>query len=174
MHNRCLSTLVFILSLFPMALSAQETTVSQQDTSRPDKQEIFVWLKKTAQIPEKQQNEKLDVILKSASDPESKTPRSDFLFCIGLAYTGQGKAQQCVGRAYEKGRGVVEDLMEAYTWFALAVANNAPGGDADLERVKTRLLSTYPAPSDEEFDNQVLDLKGRIAQYQMELKKSKK
>jgi hypothetical protein len=124
--------------------------------------------------PEKQQNDKLDVILKSASDPDRKTPRSDFLFCAGLAYLGNGKAQQCLGRAYENGQGVVEDLMEAYTWFAIAVGNHASGSDADLERVKTRLLSTYPAPTDEEFEDQVSDLKSRISQYQAAAKKGKK
>ena len=123
-------------------------------------------------LPEKQQNENLDVILRSAAD--SKTPRSNFLFCVGSAYLGNGKAQQCLGRAYENGRGVVEDQMEAYTWFALAAGSKVSGSDADLERVKTRLLSKYPAPTDEEFENQVSDLKDRISQYQAAVKKNKK
>jgi TPR repeat protein len=172
MYKHGFSVIVLILSFFLLPLTAQESAISQQDATRPDKPEIHSWMKKTAQISVKQQNENLDVILKSAS--ESKTPRSDFLFCLGLAYAGNGKSQQCLGRAYEKGRGVVEDLMEAYTWFALAVENKAPESEADLDRVKTRLLSTYPAPSDEEFENQVSDLKSRISQYQAEAKKSKK
>jgi TPR repeat protein len=174
MIKRSLSAIVVILSLFLISLSAQETAISQQDTSRPDKPETLAWMNKTAQIPEKQQNENLDVILRGASAPDSKTPRSDFLFCVGLAYWGNGKAQQCLGRAYEKGLGIVEDPMEAYTWFALSAGKNTPGSDADLERVKTRMLSTYPAPTDEEFENQVTDLKSRISQYQAAAKKSKK
>jgi hypothetical protein len=174
MIKQCLSVAVLIFSLFLITLPAQEPAISQQDNSRPDKQDILSWMHKTGQMPEKQQNENLDVILKSASDPESKTPRSDFLFCVGLAYRGNGKAQQCLGRAYEKGRGIVEDQMEAYTWFALAVGNNTPGSDADLERVKTRLLSTYPAPTDEEFENQVMDQKNKLSQHQAEAKNNKK
>jgi TPR repeat protein len=174
MLKQCLAATVLILSLSLATLSAQETAISQQDISRPDRQESIDWMNKTAQIPEKQQNENLDVILRSTSAPDSKTPRSDFLFCVGLAYWGNGKAQQCLGRAYEKGRGIVEDPMEAYTWFALAAANNTPGGDVDLERVKNRLISTYPAPTDEEFENQVSDLKSRISQYQAAAKKSRK
>jgi TPR repeat protein len=174
MIKRCLSAAILILSLFLITLQAQEATISQQDATRPDKQETIAWMNKIGQMPEKQQNENLDVILRSASDSDSKTPRSDFLFCVGLAHLGNGKAQQCLGRAYEKGRGIVEDLMESYTWFALSTGNNTPGSDADLERVKTRLLSTYPAPTDEEFENQVSDLKNRISQYQAAVKKSKK
>ena len=174
MFKRCLSATALILSLFLITLSAQETAISQQDMTRPDKQESLSWMNKTAQMPEKQQNENLDVILRSASAPDSKTPRSDFLFCVGLAYWGNGKAQQCLGRAYEKGLGIVEDPMEAYTWFALAAGSKVSGSDADLERVKTRLISTYPAPTDEEFENQVSDLKSRISQYQAAAKKNKK
>jgi TPR repeat protein len=174
MLKRFLLAVVLIFSFFLLALPAQETAISQQDNTRPDKQDILSWMKKTAELPEKQQNDNLDAILKSSTDPNSKTPRSNFLFCVGLAYQGNGKAQQCLGRAYEKGQGVVEDLMEAYTWFALAVGNNASGSDTDLERVKTRLLSTYPAPTDEEFENQVLDLKSNISQYQAAAKKAKK
>jgi hypothetical protein len=174
MLKRYFSAAVLICTLFLITSPAQETAISQQDNTRPDKQEILSWMNKTAQLPEKQQNDNLDVILKSASDPDNKTPRSDFLFCAGLAYLGNGKAQQCMGRAYENGRGVVEDLMEAYTWFDIAAGNHAAGSDADLERVKTRLLSTYPAPTDEEFEDQVSDLKSRISQYQAAAKKGKK
>jgi TPR repeat protein len=174
MLKRYCSVAVLIFSLFLIALPAQETAISQQDNTRPDKQDILSSINKAVQLPAMQQNDNLDVILKNASDPDSKTPRSDFLFCVGLAYLGNGKAQQCMGRAYEKGRGVVEDLMEAYTWFALSVDNHTTGSDAELERVKTRLLSTYPAPTDEEFENQVSDLKSRISQYQAAAKKGKK
>lgn len=174
MLKRYCSVAILICSLFLIALSAQETALAQQDNTRPDKQDILSSMNKAAQLPEKQQNDHLDVILKSASDPDSKTLRSDFLFCVGLAYLGNGKAQQCMGRAYEKGRGVVEDLMEAYTWFALSVGNHTTESEEELERVKTRLLSTYPAPTDEEFENQVSDLKSIISQYQASAKKSKK
>jgi TPR repeat protein len=36
---------------------------------------------------------------------------------------GNYKAQRCVGSAYESARGIVEDLSEAYTWYATALEN---------------------------------------------------
>lgn len=162
-----------LIVVFMAALAmAQEPAVSEQETSRPDRQESVAWMRKTAAMPDAQQSEKLDSILRTGS--ESATPRSDFFFCLGLAYRGNGKAQQCVARAYEKGLGVVEDLAESYVWFALAHAGHAAGAEADMERVKTLLVSVYPAPTDEELEEQVAAQKSRLQEYQAEVRKSKK
>ena len=83
----------------------------------------------------------------------------------------------CVAKAYENGIGVVEDLSEAYTWYALACqtgfadASEAQKAEENRDRVKQRLISAYPHPTEEELDDQVLAQKAKIAQYQAEIKK---
>jgi TPR repeat protein len=132
---------------------------------------------KISRMPRPEQESRMDLIWKNSSG--SKTQRSDFTFCAGLAYLGNHMAQRCVGRAFEKGLGVVEDLSEAYTWYALALEN--PGADktaeqqaaADMERVKMTLHSSYPAPSDDDLDDLIRNQKNRIEQSQNEVKKAK-
>ena len=157
------------------ALAAQ--AASEDAKSRPNKQEITDWMVQN-RLPGPQQSGKIDQIL--ANQAGSKTPRSDFMFCTGLAYLGNAKAQACVAKAYEAGLGVVEDLSEAYTWYALACetrsaeASEAQKVEEARDQLKLRLLSTYPHPTEEELDDQVNAQKTRIARYQAEIKKTKK
>jgi TPR repeat protein len=157
------------------ALAAQ--AAAEDVKSRPNKQEISDLMAQN-HLPGPQQNSKIDQIL--ANQAGSKTPRSDFMFCTGLAYLGNAKAQACVAKAYETGLGVVEDLSEAYTWYALACeTRSADAAEAQKieetrDQLKLRLLSVYPHPTEEELDDQVNAQKTRIAQYQAEIKKPKK
>ena len=84
----------------------------------------------------------------------------------------------CVAKAYETGLGVVEDLTEAYTWYALACETRiADASEAQKveetqgPRQGLRLMTAYPHPTEEELDDQVHAQKTRIAQYQAEIKK---
>lgn len=173
MFKHFFSEALIICSLiFIQAIAiAQQPSVSEEAVTRPDKEEIIPWMIYTSRMSEKQQNEKLNAIYKNTSESDGKTPRSDFMTCTGLAYWGNGKAQQCVALAYEKSRGIVEDFSEAYAWYALAVSHKAEGSEENLERIKTRLVSVYPAPTDDELDAQVAALKNRILKYQAEAKK---
>ena len=59
------------------------------------------------------------------------------------------------------GLGVVEDLSEAYTWYALACetriadAAEAQKAEETRDQLKLRLLSAYPHPTEEELEDQV-------------------
>ena len=119
MLKRFLLTAIIALARSLRSLRAIRagTAASEDAKTRPNKQEIAD-LMVQSHMPAPQQNSKIDQIL--ADQAGSKTPRSDFMFCTGLAYLGNAKAQTCVAKAYESGLGVVEDLSEAYTWYALA------------------------------------------------------
>jgi TPR repeat protein len=159
MSGRLLATAILFLGLgLAQAAAAQQ----EENNTRLDKKEILDLMKKSARMPSQQQNEKMDAILKTQS--ESSTPRSDFLFCMGLAYWNNVKAQKCVAKAYELGRGIVEDPAESYIWFSLA------SSEEDQQRVQIKLRSAYPFPSDEEQEEQVKTLQTRIKQYQAEAK----
>jgi|WetSurSiteA1Bulk_404760.scaffolds.fasta_scaffold26257_2 TPR repeat protein len=170
--------LIAIIALpLAIATSAQEPS-SEDAKTRPNRQEILDLMIKASRMPAQQQSARLDVIGKDSS--AGKTPRSDFLFCTGFAYLGNPKAQQCVGSAYENGRGIVEDLSDAYTWYAVAIENKltdkatAEKIEADKERVKERLLSAYPHPTEDDLNDLVGAQKSRIAQYLEDVKKAKK
>jgi TPR repeat protein len=173
MVKRLFSAALIICSLiFIQEITiAQQPSVSEEAVTRPDKGEIIPWMIYTAHMSEKQQNEKLAAIYKNPSESAGKTPRSDFMTCVGLAYWGNAKAQQCVALAYEKSRGIVEDFSEAYAWYALAVSHKTEGSEENLERIKTRLVSVYPAPTDDDLDAQVASLKNQILKYQTEANK---
>lgn len=167
MRNRFATIIVSILLLAALA-AAQENV-----TTRPDKQETIEQMIAAGRLTKQQQSERLTAIMK---DPAAgATPRSDFMFCTGLAYRGERTAQRCVAAAYEHGRGVVQDLMEAYAWYAVA-AEGSEGDEAaaDRERVKSNLVSGYPFPSDNELDDAMTAQKSRIAQYQNEANKAGK
>lgn len=164
----------------PLAIAqtnAQDSS-SEDAKTRLNKQEVITSMVNAARIPAQQQTNRVDAILATPSG--SKAPRSDFLFCTGLAYLGNYKAQYCVGNAYENARGIVEDLSEAYVWYAIAVESHPADKtveqkiEAERDRLKTKLQSIYPAPTDEELDDLVKAQKLRIGQYQEEVRKAKK
>jgi hypothetical protein len=129
-------------------------------------------------MPPAQQESRMAQIAKGQSD--SKTPRSDFEFCMGLAYLGNDKAQACVAKAFEHGLGIVEDLSDAYVWNVVALENpvHTAGTQKRLEEEKERLTlklrSTYPAPSDDELEELVRVEKNRLTDYRNEVNKVKK
>ena len=156
---------------FAIAQTIAQDSASEDAKTRPNKQEIVNLMVKVTP----QQISKIDAIL---ADPSgSKTPRSDFLLCTGLAYLGYQNAQLCLGSAYENGRGIVEDPSEAYVWYAIAAESHSKAGkqaEAERDRLKTKLQSVYPSPSDDELDDQVRTQKLRIQQYREEASKARK
>lgn len=179
MLKRFLLTAIIALPVLfaQSALSAQAPAASEDEKTRPNKQEVADLMVQVSKMSAQQQNSKIDQLL--ADQAGSKTPRSDFLFCTGLANMGNAKAQTCVARAYENGTGVVEDLSEAYTWYALACrtgfadASEAQKAEEIRDRIKERLISAYPHPTEEELEDQVNAQKTRIAQQQAEIKKTR-
>jgi hypothetical protein len=163
--------------LFALPILQAQTPVSEDAKTRLNKQETLAQMTLISRLPQKQRENKISGIW--LHQEAVKTPRSDFLFCMGFAYLGNHKAQACVADAYEKGLGIVEDLMEAYTWYAVAL--EYPISDAaakqrieeNKERIKQKLVSVYPAPTDDELDDLVRKEKDRIAQYQEAAKKLK-
>jgi hypothetical protein len=175
--NKTVWAAIAILILLQTSLAQRgASTISENEKTRPDKEEIISAMIKSAGVSSQQQDSRLNQILAA----ESKTPRSDFLFCLGSAYRGSGKAQKCVAKAYETGRGIVEDLIEAYIWYVLALENKSSAGsteqslEAEVERIKTKLQTAYPFPSDEDLENQLMTQHDRIMQYQSDFKKAKK
>lgn len=162
------------LALMPTAPAGQAPALEDAKT-RLGKQEIIDLIVKTGRIPRQEREIRIEAIWKSEN---SKTPRPDFMFCTGLAYLGNAKAQACLGRAFEKGYGIVEDLYEAYTWYSVALEN--PIADKALEqqaqeskdRVQRGLQSGYPAPTDDELEDLVKQQVSRIVQYKEEAKKA--
>jgi hypothetical protein len=167
----------FFFTALLIALSQTLMAQSEDVKARPNKQEITDLMVQIRRMPSQQQNEKLARILKDPAN--SKTPRSDFAFCTGLAYLGNYKAQMCVGNAYENGRGIVEDLSEAYAWYAIASESQitdeseAKRVEAERERVKEKLVSAYPHPTEDDLADMVNSQKTRIAQYLDQIKKNK-
>lgn len=167
-----------IFSIALLVIFSQLAMAGSEDVkTRPNKDEIADLVLKASRMSVLEQNSRMDQILSNQAG--SRSPRSDFLLCTGLAYLGNYKAQMCVGTAYEKGLGVVEDLSEAYTWYELSLGNNitdeadAGKAETDRDRAKERLVSAYPHPTEDELSDMVNAQKSRIAQYQEEIKKSK-
>ena len=166
--------------LLTIAMAVPLAAVCAQDSeeakTRPNKQEIAGMMAKISRMSAQQQTSKIDTISLSAS----KTPRSDFMFCTGLAYLGNYKAQKCLGEAYENGRGIVEDLSEAYTWYAIAADNKIPDKDAqeklqaEKDRIENKLLAAYPHPTEDDLADMIKAQKSRIEQYQEDLKRAPK
>jgi hypothetical protein len=167
---------VFFAALL-LTLAQSLMAQSEDVKARPNKQEITDLMIQVSRMPAEQQNAKIAQILKDQA--ASKTPRSDFMFCTGLAYLGNYKAQMCVGNAYENGRGIVEDLSEAYAWYAIASESqisdeaDAKKAEAERERVKEKLVSAYPHPTEDDLAELVNSQKTRVGQYQDQVKKAK-
>jgi hypothetical protein len=181
MFGKVLLTLIITLSFPILSVKAavQAPTAASEDAkTRLNKKEIVNLMIKIARMPLAQQDSRIAQIAKNQSD--SKTPRSDFEFCTGLAYLGNYKAQICAAKAFERGLGIVEDLSDAYVWYILAL--EAPNADAatrkrleeEKERLILKLRSSYPAPSDDELEELVRTEKNRLTDYRNEVTKAKK
>jgi hypothetical protein len=181
MFRRMLWTSIITLSFsfLSVRVAVPAPTAALEDTkTRLNKKEIIDLMLKIGQMSRAQQDSRIAQITKSQSD--SKTPRSDFEFCMGLAYHGNYKAQVCAAKAFEHGLGIIEDLSDAYVWYILALEN--PGADAatkksleeEKERIILKLRSTYPSPSDDELEELVRTEKNRLTEYRNEVAKAKK
>ncbi len=177
MFKKTTLTIVMVLMLAAVQTAAAQGT-SEDTKTRPNKQEILDLMMKIGRMPVRELNSKIDAIWQDIAN--SKSPRADFLFCLGLSYLGNYKAQKCTASAYEKGIGIVEDLSEAYTWDSVALENKIADKaaeemiQADKERIKMTLLAAYPHPTEDDLDDLVRTQKTRIAQYQEDAKKAKK
>jgi hypothetical protein len=182
MLKRLLFAMLFFIT-FPFILASaagQEppTPATENVKTRLDKKETIALMAPLSRMLRSQQDNKMDLILKDQSG--SKTPRSDFMFCSGLAYLSNFRAQTCVAYAFEHGLGIVDDLSDAYTWYALAAENPAADREAlervqvEKERISEKLRSTYPHPSEEDLVDLVISQKDRIDQYRQDAKIVKK
>jgi hypothetical protein len=172
-------TVALSLALAPIAALGQGLKAeSEKEQTRLGKDEITGVMIRVSRVSVAEQNHKIDEIWTNQSS--SKTPRSDFLFCAGLAYLGNYKAQACLGRAYENGIGIVQDPSEAYVWYSIALDNPKDGEaikqkiEAEKDRVKQGLISTYPAPSDEDLAGMVEAQKRRMKEYQAEMRDTRR
>jgi len=171
MFKRLFFAVTFISAVFASASAAQVPAASETDIHRPDKNDIIALMNQASKIPAAQQNDRADAALKGILSSSSKTPRSDFQLCLGLAYLGNAKAQRCLGYAYEKGVGIVDDTLEAFVWFTLAHGGGVAESKSDISRIVLILNSAYPAPSEDELETMAAEQKGKIAVYQKEIKK---
>ena len=178
MFKKILVITTIVVSLTLLQAPLAQDSDSENAKTRLNKEEILDLMVQVGRMPSQQQSSKIDALWQASS--AGTTPRSDFLFCTGLAYLGNYKAQRCVASAFENGRGIVEDQSEAYTWYAIALENKIPDKaaeqmiEADKDRVTTRLLSAYPHPTEDELNDLVQAQQTRLAQYREDVKKARK
>ncbi|MBN2320640.1 MAG: hypothetical protein JXR49_16290 [Acidobacteria bacterium] len=169
--------LTLILVLAPISVLAQINPASEDEKSLLHESEIIDLMARLEQMPVQQQKEKIEQLW--ANDKGSKTPRSDFLYCSGFAYLDHYKAQACLGRAFENGRGIVQDNMDAYIWYTIALDHTIDDAafkeklQARQTHIKQVLVSVYPAPSDYELEDAVKKQKEKIEQYTAEIPNSR-
>ena len=167
--------IILIVVLIPLTVVGQDlSAASENEKTRLSEDEITNLMIQVERLPVLEQNSKMDRIWKDPSG--SRTPRSDFLFCVGLAYLGNYKAQAYLGSAFENGRGIVADNYESYVWYSMALNNVVDDEEAKpqiqegRDRVKLALISVYPAPSDQELEELVEAQKNRITECLAEIK----
>ncbi len=168
---------VLFIAIIPLTVVGQDlNAASENEKTRLSEDEITNLMIQVERLPVLEQNSKMDRIRKDPSG--SQTPRSDFLFCVGLAYLGNYKAQAYLGSAFENGRGIVGDNYESYVWYSIALSNAIdaeelkPQIQESRDRVKLALISVYPAPSDQELEELVEAQKNRITECLAEMKKA--
>ena len=174
MFERLFFTAILVFSLVTFTVAAQVPAVSETDIYLPDKNDVIAWMNQASKMSAAQQNERADAALENVSSSGGKTPRSDFQICLGLAYLGNAKAQRCIGYAYEKGIGVVNDMMEAYVWFEIAHKGGDKKSEPEASRTLLILNSAYPAPSEDELERLTEEQEKKIAEYQKEVKATAK
>jgi len=147
---------------------------SEQAKTRPDREEILEMMASISKVSPPARDSAIEKILKSG--PDGKTPRSDFLYCLGAAYLGDVRAQICLGKAYEKGVGIVEDATDAFVWYSIALSGSISDQALEQEirtarqRMTAILVQGYPAPSEEELNALVQKEQLRIREYQEQLR----
>ena len=177
MIKKLLLAITTILLLAQISVLAQINPASEEEKSLLHESEIIDLMARLEQMSPQQQKEKIDELW--ADDSGDKTPRSDFLYCSGFAYLDNYKAQACLGRAFENGHGIVQDNMDAYIWYTIALDH--PIDDkafkekvqASQTHIKQVLVSVYPAPSDYELEEAVKKQREKIEQYRAELPDTK-
>lgn len=164
MHARLGMVALMVLFLWGGAAPAGAgPELDEGAVTRPDDAEILEWMRFKGPMSAEERGSALEGILARMAAGGGATPRSDFLTAAAFAHRGDGRAQYCLGLAYEKGLGVVEDLTDAYVWYALAARSGYAAAGEARERVKTLLVSVYPAPTDEELDTLTAAAAGTIA-----------
>lgn len=169
--------LVLSIAWMPWKAVGQDLkAASENEKTRLEKEEITKLMIQVGNLPVSEQESRMEQIWKDPSG--SKTPRSDFLFCVGLAYLGNYKAQAYLGSAYDNGRGIVMDPYESYVWYSVALQNASGDTESkqhfrkDRDRIKQALVSVYPAPTDEELDELVEERLHQITKLQAEIGKA--
>jgi len=177
MFMKILPVLTLLLALTPAkgAIAVQDLSdAAESENARLYKESIIGLMVQVGRMSILEQNQKIDAIM--AAQSESRTPRSDFLYCSGLAYLGDDRAQACLGHAFEHGRGIVGNLREAYVWYSIALENPTTEKEArqkiqaDRDRVRKALESGSPAPTEEELENLVKAQKERMVRYLAEIR----
>jgi len=169
MIKKLLLPIALMLSITTTALGQEIKPASEDEQYLLNKSEIVELIQKAVKITSQKRKEIIDRVW--AEDKGSTTPRSDFLYSTAFAYLNDPKAQACLARAYENGTGIVSDLTDAYVWYTIALG--AADNDMDLKkslqagqtRVKTTLVSVYPAPSDYELEDAVKQKLEQIEEY---------
>ncbi len=152
MHARLGMVALMVLFLWGGAATAAEPEIDEGAVTRPDEAEVLEWMRLKGPMTAAERGSALEEILARMTAGGGATPRSDFLTSAAFAHRGDGRAQYCLGMAYEKGLGVVEDPTDAYVWYALAARSGYAAAAEARERVKTLLVSVYPAPTDDDLD----------------------
>jgi TPR repeat protein len=169
--------LILTTAIAPIAALGQGLKpASESERTLLNKSEIIELMIQAGKMPGQQQAEKIDQLW--AAGDNSKTPRSDFLYCTAFAYLDNYKAQACLGRAYENGNGIVSNLPDAYVWYSVALDH--PIDDANVkdtiqtgrDHVAQMMHSVYPAPSDYELEDLVKKQKEKIVEYAAEAGKA--
>ena len=171
----CLAIMIVIsFTLMTTLLVGQDLkAVSENEQTRLSRDEITKLMIQVGSVPVAEQNRKIDLLW--ADKAGDKTPRSDFLFCMGMAYLGNYKAQAYLGRAFEAGKGIVIDFYESYVWHSIALSNAVDDREAeqkiqsDKDRIKQLLVSVYPSPSDQELDELIEARKQEITECMAEI-----
>jgi TPR repeat protein len=175
MLKKLLLTIVLTLSISILSITAVGQEIkpaSESEQSILHRSEVIDLIRSAKKMPEQQQKKKADELWAAGAD--SKTPRSDYLYCTALAYLGSLKGQACLARAFETSRGIVGDYTDAYVWYTIALEH--AGTDAGLKkeiqagqaRAQQMLHSSYPSPSDFELEDAIKQQKEKIKEYAAE------
>ena len=89
--------------------------------------------------PSEQFNKALHHLL--GTQGEEKSPTTAFLMFEELAVQDFAAAQHMIGKLYETGNGVDQDLTQAWYWYQRAVANGFASSEARAARLEKRMTA---------------------------------